>query len=76
MKFKLTSKVRTFYGEEDYTIMDALLDGKGYLGVKNDLYTRWKNVYYYTQGFISMPVDGREAKSFAKENGIEIREMS
>ena len=75
VKFKLTSKVRTFYGEKDYTIQEALLSGKGYLGVKNDLFTKWKNVYYYKQGFLLMPIDGREAKRFAKENGVEIKEL-
>ena len=73
MLFKLTDKARNFYGEADYTIMDGLLSQKGFLEVKNDLSTNWKNYYYYREGLISMRVDGRQAKSFAKENGIEIR---
>lgn len=73
MVFKITDKVRNFYGETDYTIMDGLLSQKGILTVRNDVITSWKNVYYYREGFISMRVDGRQARSFAKENGIEIR---
>lgn len=76
MKFNLNSNVRNFYGDTDYTIMDGLLSQKGYLCVRNDLLTNWKNAYYYVEGFISMRVDGREAKRFAKENGIEIRGVS
>ena len=74
--FKLTDYVRNFYGDTDYTILDGLLDQKGCLCVRNDLITNWKNVYSYVEGFISMRIDGREAKKFAKENGIEIRDVS
>lgn len=73
MVFKLTSRVRTFYGDANHTIMDGLLSQRGALYVKNDVFTNWRKVYYYQEGFIRMRVDGRQAKSFARENGIVIR---
>ena len=73
MVFKITDRARTFYGEAEYTIMDGILSRKGSLEVRNDLFTDWKNVYYYREGSILMRVDGRQAKRFAKENGIRIR---
>ena len=73
--FKLTDYARNWYGQTDYTIMDGLLDQKGSLVVDNSLFTNWENRYYYNEGFISMRIDGRQAKSFAKENGIEIRKV-
>lgn len=73
MVFKITDKARNFYGEADYTIMDGILNQKGFLEVRNDLFTNWKNCYYYREGLISMRVDGRQARSFAKENGLKIR---
>lgn len=74
--FHLDDYARNFYGDTDHTIMDGLLSQKGCLCVRNDLVTNWKNVYSYVEGFISMRIDGREAKAFAKENGIEIRDVS
>lgn len=71
MSFKLTDNVRNFYGEADYTIEEGILNQKGKLVKRNDLSTKWKNQYYYVEGFLSMRIDGRQAKSFAKENGIK-----
>lgn len=70
MRFKLTDNARNWYGESDYTIMDGILSQKGKLVRRNDLFTKWKNQYYYVEGSLSMRVDGRQARSFAKENGI------
>lgn len=74
MRFKLTDNVRNWYGESDYTIMDGILSQKGKLVRRNDLFTKWKNQYYYVEGFLSMRVDGRQARSFAKENGINLEQ--
>ena len=72
MKFRLDQCARNFYGDKDYTIAEGILSGKGKLVVRNNLWTKWKNEYLYQEGLISMRVDGREAKKFAKENNITI----
>ena len=74
MSFKLNQYARDFYGDKDYTIAEGILSGKGQLIIKRDMTTNWKNRYFYKEGLLVMQLDGRQAKSFAKENNIEIKE--
>lgn len=72
MKFRLGQYAINLYGQSDYTVAEGILSGKGKLVVRNNLWTKWKNEYLYQEGLISMRVDGREAKKFAKDNNITI----
>ena len=71
-KFDFDDHVRNFYGEADHTIRQGLLEGKGHLEIEKSYKTNFKPQYGYVEGLIWMPVDGRKAKKFAKDNNMEI----
>ena len=73
MLHKTTSHYKTFYGLSDKTIGDVLKDGQGKIFIKNNYQTHFKNQYYFTEnGFIVYQMDGREIKTFCKNNDIKI----
>ena len=74
MSFKLTDYARNLYGAKDYTIAEGILEHKGDLVRKNNLSTNFKNQYLYREGILTMKLNGNEAKSFAKQNNIIIKE--
>lgn len=74
MKFKLDNYARDFYGDKDYTIKEGILSGKGELVVERSLRTNFKPSYGYREGWLVMWVNGTEAKKFAKEHNITIKE--
>lgn len=65
--FKLTDKVRNFYGEADHTIEEGIREHKGIIEKRRDLSTNFKTKYYYVEGFIAMHIDGRQAKKYENE---------
>lgn len=62
--FNLNSPVRNFYGEASYTIKEGIEQGKGKISVENNYTTKFKPKYYYTEGFISMRLNGNQAKEY------------
>jgi len=66
--FNLDNYARGFYGDKDYTIREGITSGKGKLELRNNLETRFKNEYYYVEGWVAMRVNGNQARKLLNNN--------